>query len=205
MEGRIKFLIGSRDFERRKLREARDAGTPFCHILRRDFQAAVRSVADDSRALDFVISTAAIDRYGDTVAPEGWKLANFRKNPVVLWMHDNTKLPVAKATNVRIENGTLKARAVFTPPGQVWFNDTVLRLLKDGFLSAASVGFIPTKYKFIDDPARPFGIDFLEQDLLEFSIVTVPANPDALIEGRAAVHNENSVAAAKARLDALRR
>jgi len=31
-------------------------------------------------------------------------------------------------------------------------------------------------------PARQYGIDFLEQELLEFSIVTIPANSDALLD-----------------------
>ena len=44
-----------------------------------------------------------------------------------------------------------------------------------------SVGFAPIKFKFTSDPERKFGIDFIEQELLEFSIVPVPANPDAVI------------------------
>jgi hypothetical protein len=55
-----------------------------------------------------------------------------------------------------------------------------------GFLSATSVGFMPTKYAFVDDPERRWGIDFLEQELLEFSCVPVPANPEALIDAKAA-------------------
>jgi hypothetical protein len=62
----------------------------------------------------------------------------------------------------------------------------ILQLYKGGFLSATSVGFNPLKYAFTDDPKRRYGIDFLEQELLEFSCVTVPANAEALIEGRAA-------------------
>jgi phage head maturation protease len=31
---------------------------------------------------------------------------------------------------------------------------------------------------------RPFGIDFTEHELLEFSVVTVPANAEALIDGK---------------------
>jgi HK97 family phage prohead protease len=151
--------------------------------LRRDFVTEIKA-ADDSRAFDFTISTAAVDRYGDTVAVDGWKLANFRKNPVVLWMHDNTMLPVGKAVNVRVEDGKLKARTEFTPAEMVRFNDIVFEMIKGGFLSTTSVGFIPLKYAFVDDPERRFGIDFQEQELLEFSIVTVPANPEALIEGR---------------------
>jgi HK97 family phage prohead protease len=50
--------------------------------------------------------------------------------------------------------------------------------------SATSVGFNPIKFAFTDDPQRCYGIDFLEQELLEFSCVPVPANADALIEAR---------------------
>jgi HK97 family phage prohead protease len=151
--------------------------------VRREFETELK-IVEESRAFDFTISSAAVDRYGDTVAADGWKLTNFRKNPVVLWMHDNSMLPIAKASNIRVEDGKLKARAEFTPPEMARFNDTVFQMLKDGFLSATSVGFLPLKYAFVDDPARRFGIDFQEQELLEFSIVTVPANPEALIEGR---------------------
>jgi hypothetical protein len=59
-------------------------------------------------------------------------------------------------------------------------------MYRDGFLKATSVGFQPLKYAFTDDPQRRFGIDFLEQELIEFSLVTVPANAEALIEGRKA-------------------
>lgn len=177
-----KLIIGSRAFELRKLREMKSVGEQFA--LRRDFATVVKAAEDDERALDFTISTEAVDRYGDTVAVDGWQLENFRKNPVVLWMHNNMRLPVAKASSIRVEDGKLKARATFTPAGLEPFNDQVLALLKGGFLSATSVGFLPLKYNFVDDPSRRFGIDFLEQELLEFSIVTVPANPEALIEGR---------------------
>jgi HK97 family phage prohead protease len=176
-----KLILGSRAFENRKLREFAESGDE--PVLRRSFETEIKAV-EESRAFDFVISSSAVDRYGDTVNVDGWKLTNFRKNPVVLWMHDNTLLPVAKASNIRVEDGKLKARAEFTPAGVARFNDTVFELLKTGFLSATSVGFLPLKYNFVDDPQRRFGIDFLEQELLEFSIVTVPALAEAMIEGR---------------------
>lgn len=208
-----KLIIGSHEFEGRKLRElAADGDEP---VLRRALETEIKAAGEDSRALDFVISTASVDRYGDTIAADGWKLENFRKNPVVLWMHDNTMLPVGKAVNVRIEEGKLKARVEFTPSGQVKYNDIVFDMLKTGFLSATSVGFLPLKYSFVDDPSRRFGIDFLEQELLEFSIVTVPANAEALVEGRAAhtdakavpvpaIETGASVEIARRRLAALR-
>lgn len=177
-----RLVLGTKEFEIRKLREARDIGDE-C-LLRRTLETEIKASGEDVRVLDFTISTKSVDRYGDTVAPDGWKLKSYKKNPVVLWMHDNSLLPVGKATNVRVEDNKLKARVEFTPMGMLAFNDTVYQMLKDGFLSATSVGFVPLKYNFSEDPKRQLGIDFIEQELLEFSIVTVPANAEALIEGR---------------------
>lgn len=153
--------------------------------IRASFDTEVKADGD-TRTLTFTISTANVDRMGDTIAVEGWKLDAFRKNPVVLWAHDAQSLPVARATKVWIESGKLMAAAEFTPSGLARFNDTVFEMLKGGFLSATSVGFAPLKYAFTDDPQRRFGIDFLEQELLEFSVVPVPANAEALIQARAA-------------------
>src|SRR5690606_20034299 len=43
------------------------------------------------------------------------------------------------------------------------------------------------KWNWSEEDDRRFGVDFIEQELLEFSIVPVPANPDALIEARGMV------------------
>jgi HK97 family phage prohead protease len=169
-----------------KFRELAQAGTPEPESgLRKAFTAEVKAESD-SRVLNFTISTASVDRAGDTVAVSGWRTAEYRKNPVVLWAHDYTSLPVARSLNEWIEGGALKAKAEFTPPGLARFNDTVFEMYKQGFLSAVSVGFLPTKWAWTEDKERKFGIDFMEQDLLEFSAVPVPANADALIEARSA-------------------
>jgi HK97 family phage prohead protease len=169
-----------------ELRAAAQAGSlPADAQLRKAFAAEVKAPADEtSRVLDFTISTAAIDRVGDSVAVDGWKLDAYRKNPVVLWAHDPTMLPVAKASSLRTDAGALKASAEFMPRDISGFADAVFQCLKQGYLSAVSVGFIPLKYAFVDDPARRWGIDFEEQELLEFSVVPIPANPEALVEAR---------------------
>lgn len=140
----------------------------------------------DSRKLKFTISTDSVDRYGDTVAVDGWDLKAYKKNPVVLWAHNSSILPVGKAPKTSIEDGKLKSTAEFTPAGMHPFNDTVYDMYKQGFLNATSVGFIPTKWVFSEDKDRRYGMDFMEQELLEFSCVPVPANSEALIEGRSA-------------------
>ena len=162
--------LGIDDFKRQP---AEDAG------LRKGFAAEVK--ADDSkRELTFKISTAAVDRVGDTINVDGWDVAQYVKNPVVML------LPVAKATKVWADSAALHATAEFTPAGMVRFNDIVFDLYKGGFLNAVSVGFRPTKWAFVEDKDRPCGVDFEKQELLEFSAVPVPANPEALIEARAA-------------------
>jgi HK97 family phage prohead protease len=142
------------------------------------------------RALRFTISTGAVDRECDRVAVTGWDLRNYARNPVVLWGHDSTRLPIGRAFDLGLEGGALKASVEFIPyytPEGGSFAEAVLRLARAGFLAATSVGFRPVKWDYTQDPERGAddwfpGIDFEEQELVEFSIVTVPANPEALIE-----------------------
>jgi HK97 family phage prohead protease len=180
-------LCGSIDeFRQAALESETGDKAPIEARVRASFDTEVKAGEGDARTLTFTISTSSVDRMGDTIKVDGWKLEQYRKNPVVLWAHDATLLPLAKATQVWIEGQKLKSVAEFTPLNMARFNDTVFDMYKGGFLSATSVGFAPLKYAFTDDPQRRYGIDFLEQELLEFSAVPVPANGEALIEGRSA-------------------
>jgi HK97 family phage prohead protease len=154
-------------------------------ILRMTLPCAVKAADGEARKLTFTISTASVDRDGDSVAVAGWKLDNYLKNPVVLWSHFAWELPIAKATRVWIEGGaTLMAEAEFTPQGLVPLADQVFEMYKTGFLRATSVGFRAIKWNYVDDKDRGYGVDFIEQELFEFSAVTLPANPEALIAAR---------------------
>ncbi len=164
--------------------EAKEGRTDGDMVVRTAGLAEVKAVDGDERAIDFVISTDSLDRHGDRISQDGWKLDAYRKNPVVCWAHDYESLPVARAKNIRVEDGKLKARAVFTEAGMVRFNDIVFEMCRTGFLNAASVGFVPRKWNWAEDEGRRFGMDFEEQELLEFSVVPVPANGEALIEAR---------------------
>lgn len=166
---------------------AKEAEAPLSEVgVQHSFETEIKASDTESRTMQFTISSEKVDRMGDTIAVDGWKLDNFRKNPVVLWGHDADLLPLGRASKVWIDGSKLKADVKFTEKGLLPFNDTVFDMLKGKFLNATSVGFQPLKYAFTDDPARRFGIDFIEQELLEFSVVTVPANPDALVDARSA-------------------
>lgn len=158
--------------------------------VRHSFDTEVKASEEEgSRVLNFSISSANVDRMGDTIALDGWSLDNFRKNPVVLFGHNSSAPPVAKSNHVWTENERLKADAEFVPadnPAVGRFAEGIFQLYKGGFMSATSVGFAPKRYAYADRKDGGWGIDFMEQELLEFSLVPIPANADALIEGRSA-------------------
>lgn len=169
--------------------------------VRKQLTAEVKQADPDERVLEFTVSTGSPDRDGDVIDPEGWELENFRKNPVVLWAHSHRNLPVAKGIEVATEGNELVALAEFPEPGIHQFADTVFELLRRGFLNATSVGFNPLEWTINEERG---GIDFERQELLEFSIVPVPANPEALIAAsRQGVNLEPMRTWAKSTLEAL--
>lgn len=142
---------------------------------------AVKRDAGQRRA--FRISTNDVDRYDSTIDPKGWRLERYMRNPVVLWMHDTREPPVARSLSVEADDTGLIAEPEFVDRKVYPFAGTVSDMLEAGFLNAASVSWQPLKWVFNEERA---GVDFLEQELLEWSVVTVPGNADALLERAAA-------------------
>jgi HK97 family phage prohead protease len=120
-----------------------------------------------------VASTATVDRHGEIVSVEGWNLDNFKQNPVLLWSHDHSKMAIGKATKVWIEGIGTAAKLMFTGVWQTVTEEgkAAAQLVADGILNSFSVGFLPTEM---------VGNTYTEQELLEISLVNVPANPDAV-------------------------
>lgn len=150
-------------------------------LQKKQFVAEVK--AEGARRRRFVISTSGVDRDNDVIDQNGWDLAAYQRNPVVLWAHDYASLPVGKCVSIVVEGGRLVAIVEFAPAELSAFAEQVLGLIDGGFLNAVSVGFKPKKTAH--NHARG-GLDFLEMELLEFSIVPVPANAQALLVGRSA-------------------
>jgi HK97 family phage prohead protease len=142
--------------------------------------AELKAVADGE--YEFVASDESVDRYGDIVAIDGWELANYKRNPVVLYQHQNSS-PVGISKKVWIEDKQLKARIKLADEGTSPFIDSLRKLMDQKILRAVSVGFMPTVDPvYIRDPKNEYitGYKFVGQELLEISIVTVPANANAL-------------------------
>jgi phage head maturation protease len=136
----------------------------------------------DSRLIEFVITSDRVDREQDVITPDGWTTENFEGNPVVLFAHLSRELPVANAKSLVKAGNKWRSIAEFTPQDLYPFGYMCYRMYAEGFMHACSVGFQPIEYSFAAD--RKYGINYLKTDLLEYSCVPVPANPDALVIAR---------------------
>lgn len=149
-------------------------------------RAYVREVSDKTDGLltGAIGSTAAVDRYGESIDQSSWDLKHYKKNPVILWAHNLTlgedRPPIGKATKVKVVDDQLTFDIQFDMADP--FAADIFRKYKDGFLSAFSVGFIPHKVEMSDDNDYPV---LRDNELLELSAVPVPANPEALNQLRA--------------------
>jgi len=138
------------------------------------------------RVLEFIGSTEAQDRDGDIIRASGWNLKDFKANPVIMWAHDYSQPPIGRAKKVWVDNKQLKFEVEFVPKETYEFADVIYRLVKDGYIKATSVGFIPRQWDEMTskegDPDLGWSpLVYKKQDLLELSIVPVPSNPEALI------------------------
>lgn len=164
-----------------------DGNTIEAPLLTKAFSAQIKAEgAPEDQLRTFIISTSGEDREHDVINANGWRLDNYRKNSVVLWAHDYRLPPIASAKRVWLENNALHASAQFTPadmnhPLGYGFGHTIMRMYDEGFLHAVSVGFDPIKWTWNEERSGQ-AIDFEEQELLEFSAVPIPANPEALIQ-----------------------
>jgi HK97 family phage prohead protease len=146
---------------------------------RASVEAILRDVSSDGRLFNFICSTAEVDRSGDSIAVGGWQLANYRRNPILLWAHDSSSVPVGKAVSIGTDGGQLTASFKFA---NTRFGKAIAELVSDGFVRATSVGFKPLAFTFSKDPARRGGLDFAKQELLEVSIVPIPCNQSCLLQ-----------------------
>jgi HK97 family phage major capsid protein/HK97 family phage prohead protease len=125
---------------------------------------------------EWILSDDSEDRVGDVIDASGWELENFKKNPVALFAHDSGSLPIGKWENVRVEGKQLIGKLVTAAKGTHAMIDGVISLIEQKILNAVSVGFMPKEM----EPIPQGGWRFLRQELLEVSVVPVPANPNAV-------------------------
>ena len=143
-----------------------------------EFQTFIKSVNDatDTGTFEMVISTDNIDRHGEIVDQKGIDFTNYMTNPVVLWGHNHNQIPVGVTDEIytRVVGSQVQtvAKGRFAPHE---FAQTLRQLFDAGMLKTSSIGFIPLEYN---------GNVITKSELLEWSFVSIPANPYALALGK---------------------
>lgn len=130
----------------------------------------------DNGEVTAIASTATVDRQGEIVEVDGWDLKDFKKNPIILWGHDHSQLPLGTATKTWIEGSGKSAKLMIKIAFQevTELGRAVKQLVADNVLKTLSVGFQP-----LDGEDNRY----TKQRLLEVSVVNVPANADAMMLG----------------------
>ena len=163
-------------------------GIQMNNIIHREFTLVKRNGEDyemegmepkDDGIWSFTISTPDVDRYGTIIVPSGIDYSAYMNNPVVLINHKSDYLPIGKCLGFFLNGENLEATI------QLDMNDEkaikVNDKIKNGFVSAVSVGIIPIEQTEQNIDGEKV-TTYTKSELVEFSVVTIPANRDALIK-----------------------
>jgi HK97 family phage prohead protease len=157
------------------------ASVPFC----------LAAGVEAGQGFPWTLSTNDLDRFSERIDPQGWDFSQFIKNPVVEWAHRYDIPAIGKIEGLVVDDKGLHGLVVFNDKSFDAFGWSIGERVKAGVIRAGSVGFRPIE---IEIPSKEDGKDgtsliFRKQELLEFSICNVPANPYALAKS---TNNEKS-------------
>lgn len=156
----------------------------------------LRDFAPEDSAFLALITNATVDHPTDSVDPRGVDDILFAKNGPVLDFHDSSKPPIATSGRTFMSGGNRLAIFRLPKAGVSANSDQIGAAIRARLLRGVSIGFIPLSWSFSKDPSRPLGVNFHAIKLLEFSVCSIPANPDCYILGSVS-SNQSSPADAK--------
>jgi HK97 family phage prohead protease/HK97 family phage major capsid protein len=150
---------------------------------------AVKS-ASDTKTLKIAgyANTADKDRTGDIVLPDAWTkgVENFRRNPILLYQHDHSK-PIGKIHNITVDKKGIFVEASVSDAAEKQLG--IKTLIREGVLKSFSVGF---RVKDADYDKRSDTFMIKDLELLEISVVSVPANQNSLFSVRKSFEDDGS-------------
>jgi HK97 family phage prohead protease len=152
---------------------------------------------ETGQGFSWTFSTFDLDRFSERIDPAGWDCKRYMENPVIEWAHRYDIPAIGKAEGLYADEEGLHGLIIFNEKDYDPFGWGIGQRVKAGVIRAGSVGFrileieIPSK----EDSKDGTTLIFRKQELLEFSICNVPANPWALTKPLAL---KKSMEAAKA-------
>jgi hypothetical protein len=167
--------------------------------LRRALTVVPRVLDEKLGTVEFVASDATLDCYHEIVLAAGWRFTHFQKNAPFVDSHDYSSITklLGQVIDWRVEKGQLIETVRYSrEPGTL--AEWAFKMVRDGFLKAVSVGFVPVRMvskwdsqqgDFLAqigalklDPATAASVRaiYLEQEQIELSQCVIGANPNAL-------------------------
>lgn len=143
---------------------------------------------EDERTITFVASDATRDSAGTVLNQDNWDLTRFNSNGIIGYQHkvyggwDDTDNPdnVIGKGHAYVEDGKLMVDITFEPKEINELAEKIYQKVLFGSLRAVSVGFLPIGKGRFGEGADAETYYFAGQQLLEVSVVNIPANPNAL-------------------------
>lgn len=137
----------------------------------------IKSLDDDKRIITGIATTPEPDRVGDVVEPLG---AKFAAEIPLLWQHRHDSpvgvarfgkptakgIPFTASLAMIAEDGPLKTMV-----------DMAWQAVKAKLVRGVSIGFRALEYAYMET-----GVRFTETEIMELSLVTIPANSSATIQ-----------------------
>jgi HK97 family phage prohead protease len=138
--------------------------------------------AEAGQGLLWTLSTFDLDRYRERIDPAGWDFKQYMDNPVVEWAHRYDIPAIGKIEGLAADDDGLHGLVIFNSKDYDSFGWAIGERVKAGVIRAGSVGFRVIEIEIPDKETAKDGttLIFRKQELLEFSICNVPANPWAL-------------------------
>ena len=138
----------------------------------------VKAVNEDDRVLTGTATTVSPDRMGDVVEPMGVQF----KNPLpLLWQHSSDKPVGTVEFDKPTKSGiTFKARLPKIAEAGVLKDrvDEAWQSVKAGLVRGVSIGFRSLEHTYMKEG----GVHFVKSEVMELSLVTIPANAEATIQ-----------------------
>lgn len=148
--------------------------------LNSSFEAKSYSESKKTLKIAGYANTITKDRTGDVVTAEAWAkgIENFRRNPIMLFQHKH-EWPIGRFDKITVDKKGIFVEGTISESAEK--NHGVHTLIKDGALKSFSVGFRVKdgKYNHATDT-----MVINDVELLEISIVSVPANQESLFSIR---------------------
>jgi HK97 family phage prohead protease len=152
--------------------------------------------ADGETGQDFswTFSTFDLDRFDERIDPAGWDYKRYMDNPVVEWAHRYDIPAIGRADGLYADDKGLHGTIVFNSKDYDPFGWGIGQRVQAGVIRAGSVGFRVIEIEIPDRETAKDGttLIFRKQELLEFSICNVPANPFALTKNVGARETETT-------------